>query len=135
MEKTAFACHKGLFQFNRMSFGLSNAPIVFQELMNIVLQGQEEFAIAYLDDILVFSKTHQYPLRHIQDVFHRLRQHGLKLKLKKCSFFKEQTEYIGFIINEHGVKPDPKKVEAIQKLPAPTTVRDVSGFIGMCSYY
>lgn len=135
MEKTAFACHKGLFQFNRMSFGLSNARIVFQELMNIVLQGQEEFAIAYLDDILVFSKTHQYPLRHIQDVFHRLRQHGLKLKLKKCSFFKEQTEYIGFIINEHGVKPDPKKVEAIQKLPAPTTVRDVSGFIGMCSYY
>lgn len=134
-EKTAFACHKGLFQFNRMPFGLSNAPAVFQELMNIVLQGQEEFAIAYLDDILIFSETPQDHLRHIQDVFHRLRQHGLKLKLKKCSFFKEQTEYLGFIINEHGVKPDPKKVEAIQKLPSPTTVREVRGFKGMCSYY
>lgn len=134
-EKTAFACHKGLFQFNRMPFGLSNAPAVYQELMNIVLQGQEEFAIAYLVDILIFSETPQDHLRRIQDVFHRLRQHGLKLKLKKCSFFKEQTEYLGFIINEHGVKPDPKKVEAIQKLPAPTTVREVRGFIGMCSYY
>ncbi|XP_065928361.1 uncharacterized protein [Magallana gigas] len=134
-EKTAFACHKGLFQFNRMPFGLSNAPAVFQELMNIVLQGQEEFAIAYLDDILIFSETPEDHLRHIQDVFNRLRKHGLKMKLKQCSFFKEQTEYLGFIIDEHGVTPDPKKVEAIRKLPAPTTVREVRGFIGMCSYY
>lgn len=99
-EKT---CHRGLFQFNLMPL-LNNAPAVFQELMNIVLQGQEEFAIAYLDDILIFSETPEDYLRHIQDVFHRLRKHGLKLKFKKCSFFKEQTEYIGFIINEHGVK-------------------------------
>lgn len=56
-EKTAFACHKGLFQFNRMPFVLSNAPAVFQELMNIVLQGCEKFATAYLDDVLIFSKT------------------------------------------------------------------------------
>lgn len=118
-----------------MPFGLSNAPAVFQEMMNIVLQGPEEFAIAYLDDILIFSETLQDHLRHIQDVFHRLRQHGLKLSLKKCSFFKEQTENLGFIINEHGVKPDPKTEEAIQKLPAPTTVREVRGFVGMCSYY
>lgn len=134
-EKTAFACHKGLFQFNRMPFELSNAPAVFRDLMNIVLQGQEEFAIAYLDDILIFSETPEDHLHHIHDVFDRLRTHGLKLKLKKCSFFKEQTEYLGFNINEHGVKPHPKKVEAIRKLPAPTTVREVRGFIGMCSYY
>eukprot|EP00105_Crassostrea_gigas_P025107 XP_011445573.1 PREDICTED: uncharacterized protein LOC105340996 [Crassostrea gigas] len=112
-----------------MPFWLSNAPAVFQELMNIVLQGQEEFAIAYLDDILIFSETPEDHLRHIQDVFNRLRKHGLKTKLKKCSFFKEQTEYLGFIIDEHGVTPDPKKVEAIRKLPAPTTVREVRGFI------
>ena len=134
-EKTAFACHKGLFQFNRMPFGLSNAPAVFQELMNIVLQGQEDFSIAYLDDILIFSETAEEHLEHIQQVFDRLRKHGLKLKLKKCSFFQEQTEYLGFIINEQGVKPDPKKVDAIRQLPAPTSVREVRGFIGMCSYY
>lgn len=134
-EKTAFACHKGLFQFNRMPFGLSNAPAVFQELMNIVLQGKEDFSIAYLDDILIFSETAEKHLEHIQEVFDRLRKHGLKLKLKKCSFFQEQTEYLGFIINEKGVKPDPKKVAAIRQLPAPTSVREIRGFIGMCSYY
>ena len=134
-EKTAFACHKGLFQFNRMPFGLSNAPAVFQELMNIVLQGQEEFSIAYLDDILIFSETAEKHLEHIQQVFNRLRKHDLKLKLKKCSFFQEQTEYLGFIIDKEGVKPDPKKVEAIRQLPAPTSVREIRGFIGMCSYY
>ena len=134
-EKTAFACHRGLFQFNRMPFGLSNAPAVFQELMNIVLQECEHFAIAYLDDVLIFSKTPQEHLRHIQIVFRKIREHGLRLKLKKCSFFQPETEYLGFIISDQGVKPDPKKVQAIRTLPAPTSVREIRGFIGMCSYY
>lgn len=68
-EKTAFACHKGLFQFNRMPFGLSNAPAVFQELMNIVLQGSEKFATAYLD-VLIFSKTAR---EHQKEIFRRIR--------------------------------------------------------------
>ena len=121
-EKTAFACHRGLFQFNVMPFGLSNAPAVFQELMNIVLQGCEEFAMAYLDDVLIFSKNPEEHLRHIETIFERIRQHGLKLKLKKCAFFKEETEYLGFVISKDGVKPDPKKVEAIRDLLEPKTV-------------
>ena len=134
-EKTAFACHRGLFQFNVMPFGLSNAPAVFQELMNIVLQGCEEFAMAYLDDVLIFSKNPEEHLRHIETIFERIRQHGLTLKLKKCAFFKEETEYLGFVISKDGVKPDPKKVEAIRDLPEPKSVREIRGFIGMCSYY
>lgn len=134
-EKTAFACHKGLFQFKVMPFGLSNAPAIFQELMNIVLQGCEDFAIAYLDDILIFSKNQQEHLEHIQIVFNRLKQHDLRLKLKKCAFFQQQTEYLGFLIDKDGVKPDPKKIEAMRQLPEPKTVREVRGFIGMCSYY
>ena len=85
-EKTAFTCHKGLFQFNVMPFGLSNAPAVFQELMNIVLQGCEEFATAYLDDILIFSSSVKDHLEHIQFVFDKIREHGLKLKMKKMHF-------------------------------------------------
>ena len=134
-EKTAFACHRGLFQFNVMPFGLSNAPAVFQELMNIVLQGCEEFAMAYLDDVLIFSQNPEEHLRHIETIFERMRQHGLKLKLKKCAFFREETEYLGFVISKDGVKPDPKKVEAIRDLPEPKNVREIRGFIGMCSYY
>ena len=134
-EKTAFACHKGLFEFNVMPFGLSNAPAVFQELMSVVLQGCNDFSTAYLDDIMIFSPTLEEHLEHICVIFDRLRQHNLKLKLKKCSFLKSETHYLGFVISEEGIKPDQKKVEAIRSLPVPTCVREVRSFIGMCSYY
>ena len=134
-EKTAFACHKGLFEFNVMPFGLSNAPAVFQELMSVVLQGCNDFSTAYLDDIMIFSPTLEEHLEHICVIFDRLRQHNLKLKLKKCSFLKSETHYLGFVISEEGIKPDQKKVEAIRSLPVQTCVREVRSFIGMCSYY
>ena len=134
-EKTAFACHKGLFEFTVMPFGLSNAPAVFQELMSVVLQGCNNFATAYLDDILVFSATLEEHLEHLSIIFGKLRQHKLKLKLKECGFLKLETNYLGFVISEDGIQPDQKKVEAIRSLPAPTCVREVRSFIGMCSYY
>ena len=134
-EKTAFACHKGLFEFNVMPFGLSNAPAVFQELTSVVLQGCNNFATAYLDDIMIFSSTLEEHLEHLSIIFGKLRQHNLKLKLKKCSFLKIETNYLGFVISENGIKPDEKKVEAIRSLPVPTCVKEVRSFIGMCSYY
>ena len=134
-EKTAFACHKGLFEFNVMPFGLSNAPAVFQELMSVVLQGCNDFATAYLDDIMVFSSTLEEHLEHLSIIFGKLKQHNLKLKLKKCSFLQLETNYLGFVISEEGIKPDEKKIEAIKSLPVPTCVREVRSFIGMCSYY
>ena len=105
-EKTAFTCHKGLFKFNVMPFGLSNAPAVFQELMSIVLQGFNAFATAYFDDILVFSSTLEDHLEHLSIIFGKLRQHRLKLKLTKYSFLWMETHYLGFVINESGIKPD-----------------------------
>ena len=134
-EKTAFACHWGLFEFNVMPFGLSNAPAVFQELMSVVLQGLGDFAIAYLDDILVFSPTLEDHLQHLDTIFDRLRKHDLKLKLNKCNFLESESNYLGFIIGKDGIKPDPKKVEAIRSLPISTCVREVRSFIGMSSYY
>ena len=133
--KTAFACHKGLFEFNVMPFGLSNAPAVFQELMSVVLQGCNDFATAHLDDIMLFSSTLEEHLEHLGIIFGKLRQHNLKLKLKKCSFLQLETNYLGFVISEEGIKPDEKKMEAIKSLPVPTCVREVRSFIGMCSYY
>ncbi len=87
-EKTAFACHRGLYQFNVMPFGLCTAPAIFQELMSEVLQGLSGFTTAYLDDILIYSETLEEHLTHIQQVFDRLRSHQLRQKLKKCSFLK-----------------------------------------------
>lgn len=100
-----------------------------------MLQGLDSFALSYLDDILIFSKSIEEHERHLRTVFDRLRQHGLKLKAKKCSFVKEQTQYQGFIIDKKRVRPDPDKVAAIRSLPSPTSVREVRSFIGMCSHY
>lgn len=82
-EKTAFACHRGLYQFNVMPFGLCNAQAIFQNLMAVVLEGLDKFSVAYLDDILIFSSTLEEHLAHKQQVFDRLREHQLRLKLKK----------------------------------------------------
>ena len=118
-----------------MPFGLTAAPAIFQELMAKVLQGLDRFTTAYLDDILIYSATFENHLKHIQAVFDRLRDHCLKLKLKKCSFMKSETKYLGFVISENGVTPDSRKVEVIRSLPPPTCVKEVRSFICMCSYY
>ena len=109
----------------------SNAPAVFQELMSVVLNGCHAFAIAYLDDILIFSTSFEEHLIHLNTIFDRQRHHGLKLKLKKCSFLQTETNYLGFVIDENGIKPDHMKVEAIRALPAPTCVKEVRSFVGM----
>ena len=134
-QKTAFACHNGLFQWNVMPFGLANAPGIFQELMSIVLQGLECYSLAYLDDVLIFSSSKEEHLAHLQKVFDRLRSHNLKLKPSKCEFFNEETQYLGFRISNKGIQPDPEKVRAIEAVQPPKTVREVRGFLGMCSYY
>ena len=103
--------------------------------MSVVLQGCNGFATAYLDDIMVFSSTLEEHLEHLSIIFGKLRQHNLELKLKKCSFLQLETNYLGFVISEEGIKPDEKIIEAIKSLPVPTCVREVRSFIGMCSYY
>lgn len=117
-----------------MPFGLQNSPAVFSQLMEIVLEGLD-FAIVYMDDILIYSSTLEDHISHIQQVFDRLRKHGLKLKFKKCQFMRKETKYLGFKITEHGIKPETEKVDTIQSLPPPATVKEVRSFIGMLSYY
>ena len=135
-EKTAFTCFLGLNQFRVMPFGLNCAPSYFSELMNKVLSGiQHKFTLAYLDDIIIYSKTFDEHIEHIKAVFSRLRAAGLKLKMSKCEFLKREVNYLGHLVSASGIKPDPQKVSAIQNLGAPSTVKDVRSFIGMCSYY
>ena len=134
-EKTAFTCHKGLFNFKVMPFGLSLAPAIFTELMNEVLLGLDDFVTSYLDDVLIWSSSLEDHLTHIQQVLDRFRLHDLKLKLKKCSFLQTETVHLGFVISKDGVKPDLRKVEAIRDMPSPTCVREVRAFMGSIGYY
>jgi len=108
-EKASFTTVNALFTWNVMPFGLCNAPSVFQHLMSEVLDGLDEFSCAYLDDILIYSSSLDEHLAHIQAVFDRLRQHHLKLKLKKCKFMMQSTTYLGFVVGENGINPDPEK--------------------------
>ena len=107
----------------------------FNNLKSVVLGGLEQYAMAYLDDILVFSTNASEHLQYLQIVFSQLRKHGLKIKLPKFQFMRRETMYLGFIIHEQGVKPDMDKVEVIKPMPAPGTIRQVRGFIGAIGYY
>lgn len=133
--KTAFATFKGLFEFNKSPFGLSNCPGTYQSLIDNVLADCQSFAGGFLDDILIFSKDLESHYKHIQIVFDRLREHGLKLKMPKCQFLSKETNYLGFLINEQGIRPLPEKVEAIKAIPTPKCVRDVRALLGAAGFY
>ena len=135
-EKTAFTCHRGLFEFNVLPFGLTSAPPVFQNLMDGVLAGTLGiFTCVYLDDILIYSSSIEEHLQHLKIVFERLRKAALKLKPTKCHFVLDEVNFLGHQVSANGIQPDPEKIKVIRNLKAPKTVREVRSFIGMCSYY
>ena len=124
----------GKYQFNRVPFGLAQAPAYFQRLINEVLTGLD-FAMGYLDDIIIFSKTEEEHLRHLEIIFERLREADLKLKLQKCSFFKKHIQYLGHLLSEEGIQPLPEKLESISKMPTPKNAKQVKQFLGLVGYY
>ena len=134
IKKTGFCLNFGKFEYLKVPFGLAQAPAYFQNLMNKVLAGLS-FAIAYLDDIIIFSETPEEHLKHIRIVLDRLQQANLKMKRSKCSFFKKELHYLGHLITTNGLKPQPEKVKAISELKPPTTPKGVRGFLGMVGYY
>ena len=133
--KTAFVISGiGKYQFNRVPFGLAQAPAYFQTLINKVLDNID-FAMGCLDDIIIFSRSEEEHLDHIEQVFKRLEEAGLKLSLKKCSFFKKHIQYLGHLLSEEGIQPLPEKLESIAKMPRPKNQKEVKQFLGLISYY
>ncbi len=134
--KTAIVTHQGLYEFNVMPFGLSTAPPAFQNLMDKVLGDTKGiYALAYLDDLIIWAPTFDLQLQRLEDIFKRLEKAGLKLKRSKCTFLTDHIKYLGHIVTPGGLKPDPEKVEAISKLQPPCSVKDIRSFIGSTSYY
>ena len=135
--KTAFVPggpHGAKYEFNRCPFGLSQAPAYFQRLIHEVLKGIT-FAFGYLDDILIFSPDNKTHLKHLEIVFQRLREADLKLKASKCNFFKKHIQYLGHLVSGEGIEPLPEKLEAVKKMPPPTTPKEVRQFLGLVGYY
>jgi hypothetical protein len=134
--KTAFITADGLYEFRVMRFGLTNAPATFQRMMDVVLAGLKwNTCLVYLDDIVVFAPTVSQHLERLETVLQRIDKAGLKLKLSKCSFLEQSLKVLGYIVNSEGLSPDPAKIAAVHDFPTPRTVKEVQGFLGLCSYY
>jgi len=137
--KTAFVVPRMIpsqWEFNYMPFGVQGGPSTFQRLMDQLLKGLEHrIALAYLDDIIVFGESPMECVGHLRVVFDRIREANLKLKPKKCEFFKEELLYLGHIVSGTGIRCDPAKIEAVKNWVVPRTIRQTRSFLGTVNYY
>ena len=108
--------HKGLYQYNRLPFGVASAPAVFQQTMEKILQGLP-MVVVYIDNILVTGRSDEEQLENLEKVLARLQQYGLRLKREKCSFLQPSVEYLGYIIDAEGLHATPQKIEATVSAP------------------
>ena len=134
--KTAFTlpANLGKWVLLRCPFGLAQAPAYFQRLINEVLAAFD-FAFGYLDDILIYSPDVATHLKHLEQIFERLHEVDLKLKMEKCSFLKKHIQYLGHIVSGDGIRPVPEKLNSIQNMPHPYTSTEVKQFLGLVGYY
>ena len=136
-QKTAFGTPRGgLYQYRVMPFGLCNAPATFQRVIEQALCGlQWHVTVLYLDDIIVYSRDFEEHLKNLSLVFDRLESANLKLKAKKCSFFRKEVIFLGHVVSENGITTDPSKTEAVEEWPTPRNVTELRSFLGLVSYY
>lgn len=140
-EKTGFTIintngTSGHFEFNRMPFGLKNAPSTFQRLMNTVLSGlQGLHCFVYLDDCILYSHDLQGHMHKLRLVFDRFRNFNLRLQPDKCEFLRREVTYLGHVITDKGVSPNPDKVKAVSEFPTPKNAKDIKSFLGLTGYY
>ena len=119
-----------------MPFGLTNTLATFQRLMETCLGDlQLQSCIIYLDDVIIFVATPASHLESLRAVMQQLRKMGLKLKLRKCKFFKLKLLYLGHIMSKEGVWTDLKKVAVIHEWPVPKNVTEVHSFLGFANHY
>jgi transposase InsO family protein len=133
-EKTAFICGNRLWQYRRMAFGLKNSPATFQRCISKAI-GENEYSIAYLDDVIIFSHTVEDHLTHIEEILKRLSKHNLNAKISKCEFFKPSLTFLGHIVSRDGVSVCPNKVTAVKEFPVPTNVKELRSFLGLSNFY
>ena len=126
----------GFYEFNRIPFGLFNAPVTFQRLMEKCMGDINlRDCLIYLDDVIIFSTTFEDHLDRLEAVFTRLDENNLKLKAFKCDFFKSQVTYLGHVVSDAGIQTDLEKLEALNSWPVPKNVKEVRAYLGFTGYY
>jgi len=136
IPKTTFWTRYGQYEFLVMSFGLTNAPAAFIELMNGVFQPYlDSFVIVFIDDILIYSKTEEDDVRHLRIVLQRLREEKLYAKFSKCEFWLTSQTFLGHVVSKEGIRVDTAKIEAVRGRTRPISPSEIRSFVGFSSYY
>ena len=126
----------GVYEFLRMQYGLCNAPAMFQRLMqNCLGELNLTYALIYLDDIFVYSRTEEEHLTHLRAVFERFWESGLKLKPSKCNFFHMEINYLGHTISVKEMEPGVEGIKAIAEMASPRTYTGIRQFLGATGYF
>ena len=136
VHKTTFRTRYGHYEFLVMSFGLTNAPTAFMNLMNRVFRSYvDQFVLVFIDDILVYSKDREDHDTHLRVVLETLRKEQLYAKLSKCEFWLGEVYFLGHIVSEEGIRMDPRKIEVIIEWKPPRNVTKMRSFLGLASCY
>ena len=133
---TTFICSLGIYKYHVLPFGLTNGPASWQHYMNdLLFEYLNKFCQAYLDDILIYSKTRKEHEKHLEQVFSKLEKAGLQVDINKCEFFKTEVAFLGVILSTDGLRMDPNKVQDIVNWERPTCLKEVQAFVGFCNFY
>lgn len=136
IQKSAFNTRYGQYEFLVLPFGMTGAPSTFMHLMNSILDPYlDKFVVAYLDDILIYSRTKEEHEIHVRAILEALRENKLYCKESKCEFFRREVTFLGFIVGADGLKVDPAKVEAVKSWPIPKSITDCRSFLGFVGFY
>ena len=136
IPKTAFTTRYGLYEYTVMSFGLTNAPAYFMNLINkVFMEFLDKFVVVFIDDILVYSKDEEEHKEHLRLVLEKLREHQLYAKFRKCEFWLKEVGFLGHVISGEGIAVDPAKVDTVTSWESPTSVGEIRSFLGLVGYY
>ena len=135
VSKTAFRTRYCHFEFLVMSFGLTNAPAIFMDLMNRIFKPfLDLFVVVFIDDIFIYSRSKEDHEGHLRIVLHVLRDEKLYAKFSKCEFWLREVAFLGHVVSSDGIKVDPKKTKAVKNWPRPLTSSNIRRFLGLAGY-
>jgi hypothetical protein len=131
-----FRCPLGAFRYTRLPFGIMNAPAAFQRMMDLLLRGLSwSCAMVYMDDVIVFSSSWEEHMKNLRMVLDRLASANLTVKLSKCQFARKEVNWLGYVVSEGGITPDPTKVDRVLAFARPTSLADVRTFLGLAGVF
>ena len=135
VPKTAFCTPDGLYEFLVMPFGLTNAPAVFQNAMDSSFWQCRASVRVYMDDLLIFSKSHEQHLQHLRIVLDLLRRNRLFVKPSKRTWLRPELSFLGHLVGQDGIKVDPAKIQVVRDWPQPENLLQLRHFLGLTNYF